>query len=170
MNRVPALLVAAILLLGLAPGPSRPTSGTIPRLPPGWPTTFQLGMSSSPGDAAAMQATAPFAFGKVRFEENRGQTDSTVRYLARARGQQVFFTGTGVVFSPPHGEPIHMGGAPPDLPPVEQCVPRTKMGPVQATLMERLSVSLHPDDASIQSGEPTGAGIVRGWFGFAAPA
>jgi hypothetical protein len=33
--------------------------------------------------------------------------------------------------------------------------------------MDRLSVSLHPDDASVQRGEPTGAGVVRGWFGFA---
>lgn len=50
----------------------------------------------------------PFAFGTVRFEANRGQADSAVRYMARARGQQVFFTDTGVVFSPLSGPAIRM--------------------------------------------------------------
>jgi hypothetical protein len=50
----------------------------------------------------------PFAFGTVRFEENRGQADASVRYLARARGQQVFLTDQGVLFSPPGGAAVHM--------------------------------------------------------------
>ncbi|QOY89408.1 DUF7948 domain-containing protein [Paludibaculum fermentans] len=59
--------------------------------------------------ARPMFATGkPFALGSVRFEENRGQAESAVRYLARARGQQVFFTDTGVVFSPPSGPAIRM--------------------------------------------------------------
>lgn len=55
-----------------------------------------------------LAAEKPFAFGAVRFEANRGQADSTVRYIARARGQQIFFTDTGVVFSPPSGPAIRM--------------------------------------------------------------
>ena len=31
-------------------------------LPPGWPARLELGMADSPGGAAAMKATAPFAF------------------------------------------------------------------------------------------------------------
>ena len=31
-------------------------------LPAGWPTTFQIGHSDSPGGAAAMKAVAPYAF------------------------------------------------------------------------------------------------------------
>ncbi|WP_321475086.1 hypothetical protein [uncultured Paludibaculum sp.] len=59
--------------------------------------------------ARPMLATEkPFAFGTVRFEANRGQADSAVRYMARARGQQIFFTDTGVVFSPPSGPAIRM--------------------------------------------------------------
>jgi hypothetical protein len=64
--------------------------------------------------AAAMAASPvptgekPFAFGSVRFEENRGQTDASVRYLARARGQRVFFTSTGVVFAAPGGAAVTM--------------------------------------------------------------
>ncbi|MBN9658605.1 MAG: hypothetical protein J0H49_10535 [Acidobacteria bacterium] len=53
-------------------------------------------------------AEKPFAFGAVHFEANRGQADSAVRYMARARGQQIFFTDTGVVFSPISGPAIRM--------------------------------------------------------------
>src|SRR5579863_9880217 len=56
----------------------------------------------------AIGTEKPFAFGTVRFEENRGQTDTSVQYLARARGQRIFLTGDGVVFSPPSGSPIRM--------------------------------------------------------------
>jgi hypothetical protein len=48
------------------------------------------------------------ALGPLRFEENRGQTDASVRYLARARGQQVFLTDGGIVLSPSRGPAVHM--------------------------------------------------------------
>ena len=54
--------VVVLLLLAAALGPERAaaTSTPLPGAPLGWPTTFQLGMSSGPGDAARMRATAPF--------------------------------------------------------------------------------------------------------------
>jgi hypothetical protein len=40
-----------------------PPPGTgLPPLPAGWPSRLELGMMSSPGDAAGMKATAPFGF------------------------------------------------------------------------------------------------------------
>jgi hypothetical protein len=60
---------------------------------------------------AALPAVAvekPLVFGTVRFEENRGQADAGVRFLARARGQQVFLTDRGVLFSPPRGRAVSM--------------------------------------------------------------
>lgn len=57
---------------------------------------------------AASPAAKPFAFGTVRFEENRGQTDASVRFLARAPGQRVFLTRTGVVFASVSGASITM--------------------------------------------------------------
>jgi hypothetical protein len=47
-------------------------------------------------------------FGPVRFEENRGQTDSSVRYAARAGGHHVFLTDGGVVLSPHDGKPVSL--------------------------------------------------------------
>ena len=60
MRRLLQLLVVAALGFGLAPAPLRAAPGALPAPPSDWPATFQLGMSSSPGDAAAMRATAPF--------------------------------------------------------------------------------------------------------------
>lgn len=55
-----------------------------------------------------MAGDRPFGFGGVRFEENHGQADAAVRYIARTRGQQVFLTDRGVVFSQPDGVPARM--------------------------------------------------------------
>jgi hypothetical protein len=46
------LIVCIVTMTGQALGP----------LPSGWPTRVELGMGDSPGGAAAMKATAPFAF------------------------------------------------------------------------------------------------------------
>jgi Beta-propeller repeat/FG-GAP-like repeat/Viral BACON domain len=54
------------------------------------------------------------AFGKVplTFEENRGQTDSRARYLARSAGMTVFLTGDGYTLSAPGGSlSMHIAGA-----------------------------------------------------------
>jgi hypothetical protein len=61
--RVLSLFVVVTLMLaaGVAlsvPAASAPVSVVAP---PGWPNTLQLGMSSPPGDADEMRATAPFA-------------------------------------------------------------------------------------------------------------
>ncbi|MCC6590298.1 MAG: hypothetical protein IT168_26630 [Bryobacterales bacterium] len=50
----------------------------------------------------------PLPFGGVRFEENRGQAARQVRYLARARGQQVFFTDSGLRFATNDGAVVEM--------------------------------------------------------------
>lgn len=52
-------------------------------------------------------------FDGVRFEENRGQTDRQVRYLARARGYQVFLDAGGILLTPERGAPVRVsfGGA-----------------------------------------------------------
>ena len=62
--RVWPLVVAAILVAGAAAIPARPVATAVSALgslPPGWPASLQLGMSSPPNDAATVRATAPFA-------------------------------------------------------------------------------------------------------------
>lgn len=44
----------------LQPQPTASAGAVLPPLPPGWPSTLQLGVADSPGGAAAMRAVAPF--------------------------------------------------------------------------------------------------------------
>ena len=67
------LIVAGVLAAVLVPAvqrqrsseaaaPAAPSAATLPALPVGWPSTVQIGLASSPGDAAAMKGVAPYAF------------------------------------------------------------------------------------------------------------
>jgi acyl-coenzyme A thioesterase PaaI-like protein len=63
----------------------------------------------------------------------------------------------------------HTVGAPPDLPPYQDCVPRTPEGAgtgVMVSLMNHLRVGIRPEDAGFRTG-PTGRPSVEGWFEFA---
>ncbi len=59
-----AMALALIALLSVAFGGGRQSAGAaaLPALPPGWPSTLQLGTSDSPGGATAMKATTQFGF------------------------------------------------------------------------------------------------------------
>ncbi len=57
-------VLAALVIVGLVVAPLRPVAAApsaVGSLPPAWSSSLQLGMSSAPGDASAMRATAPFA-------------------------------------------------------------------------------------------------------------
>ncbi len=51
-------LVTLLAFLALA----SPAAAKLPPLPHGWPKTLQLGLSDSPGGAAALRKSAPFGF------------------------------------------------------------------------------------------------------------
>lgn len=57
-----ALLAMTMIAFSLKAGQDTPTAAAAGVLPGGWPSTLQVGMSDSPGGAAAMKAVAPFAF------------------------------------------------------------------------------------------------------------
>ena len=64
LRLVAFVAIAAIIVVAALAGfaPSRIIAASLPPLPPSWPSTFELGMSDGPGDAAGIRATAPFAF------------------------------------------------------------------------------------------------------------
>jgi len=55
-------------------------------------------------------------------------------------------------------------GAPPELPPVEQCTPIVADPPFPPPYMAQVELRLHPDDAGFAEGRPTGTPLLRGWF------
>jgi acyl-CoA thioesterase len=64
--------------------------------------------------------------------------------------------------------PSHVAGGPPDLPPYEDCVPRAQnQGMVTVSMIGRMALRLHPDNAGFTTGERNGVAELAGWFAFA---
>ena len=64
-------------------------------------------------------------------------------------------------------EQTFIDGAPPVLPPIDQCVRRTPIGGTALVgLADRLNMWIHPDDAAALEDRPSGSGLARGWFEF----
>ena len=55
-------------------------------------------------------------------------------------------------------------GAPPELPPPEDCVRLQPAGTFPPPFMGRVDLRLHPDDAAFATGRQSGRPLMRGWF------
>ena len=55
-------------------------------------------------------------------------------------------------------------GSPPDLPPVEECVPIVAGDTFPPPFMAHVELRLHPDDAGFSRGVRSGMARIRGWF------
>lgn len=63
------------------------------------------------------------------------------------------------------GGPTVTDGAPPPLPPFDECV---RSGPpVESGFMDRVEVRIRPGDAGFRDGRPSGIAEIAGWFEFA---
>ncbi len=60
--------------------------------------------------------------------------------------------------------PELIGGAPPDLPPPEDCVPAAPVEGFPPPFMTRVELRLHPEDAAFGAGTRSGEPLMRGWF------
>lgn len=61
--------------------------------------------------------------------------------------------------------PSRVDDAPPDLPPVDDCVALVPgPGGMPPPFARRVDIRMHPDDAGFSRGEPSGAMQLRGWF------
>lgn len=61
--------------------------------------------------------------------------------------------------------PSVLDGAPPALPPLDECVPSGP--PVDSGFTDRVTVRIRPGDAGFREGRPSGIAMVAGWFEFA---
>lgn len=64
------------------------------------------------------------------------------------------------------GGMAHVDGAPPDLPPIEECRARPRTQNVPVALMNRIHVDLRPQDTGFATGSPSGTAEVAGYFSF----
>jgi hypothetical protein len=89
---VPALAIVATALLVLSPARHRSTTGT----------ASAASFASQPGTvtrAARGRVQANYAALPLAFEQNQGQTDARVKYVARGNGYTLFLTADEAVFS-----------------------------------------------------------------------
>lgn len=57
-------------------------------------------------------------------------------------------------------------GAPPELPPPDECVALHGSGTFPPPFMEKVDLRLHPDDAAFSTDRRSGQALMRGWFRF----
>lgn len=98
-----------------------------------------------------------------------GRRFTTVTGSLEANGRRVIqVLGTfGDLSAEPGSDYESMHGVPPDIPPVDACVPRTSSGAFPVALMDHLDVRLDPACAGWLRGERSRVAEVSGWFGFA---
>jgi acyl-CoA thioesterase len=61
----------------------------------------------------------------------------------------------------------HLVSGPPELPSVEECVPRTaRQGAVTVAMMDKLDIRIHPDHAGWVTNDRNGVAEMAGWFAF----
>lgn len=113
---------------------------------------------------------APVTAGPVSFETQvvkQGKRFATMTGSIRRDGRELIRLLGAFGDLDPDMEQTFINGAPPDLPPLDQCIRRTPVGGTALVgLADRLNMWLHPDDASALEDEPSGSGLSRGWFEF----
>jgi Thioesterase-like superfamily len=120
----------------------------------------------SPGRPGPAVVTGSVVKAGKRFTTATGRLDSIEPDGAQRTVIQVLGT-FGDLASNAASDFVAMNGAPPDLPPWEQCIPRESNGLVPVPMMNRLAVRLHPDHTGWLRGEKVGVAEMAGWFGFA---
>jgi hypothetical protein len=112
-------------------------------------------------------APAPAGPCEVRVEPVRtgGRLSTYTGSLAQADRELIRLLGT---FGAPRRDGgRYLDGAPPDLPPYEECEPAGDPNqPPYPNLASRLGVRLRPGDGGFRAGRPTGRSEITGWFAF----
>jgi Beta-propeller repeat len=89
---VPVLAIIAIALLVLSPAAHRGGAGTASAVP-------FASQSGAVPPAARSRIQASYAALPLAFEQNKGQTDAQVKYMARGNGYTLFLTANDAVFA-----------------------------------------------------------------------
>jgi len=116
-------------------------------------------------------APAPSGPGTVDVETVRdGRRLATANATLRQDGRDVMrVLGTfgHQTFDQQGDGPTLVTGAPPELPPFDDCViPRSPSDDFAPALFDRLAVRLRPGDEGFRLGVPTGRAEIAGWFAF----
>ncbi|WP_153504793.1 thioesterase family protein [Cumulibacter manganitolerans] len=121
-------------------------------------------------DVVAMTAhyLSPGKPGEVRISPRvlkSGRSFATVTAEMYA-GERILLHATGEFgdVSAVHGQIERVLGAPPELPPPDQCIRAVPAKDFPPPVMRNFDLRLHPDDTGFLDGRPHGKALVRGWF------
>lgn len=110
---------------------------------------------------------APGKPGPVQVEAEvvrAGKRFSTARGLLVAEGRPVLAVLGSFADLTQLGGPAHVDGAPPTLPPVEQCVRAEPGDPMPPPFSGRVDLRMDPADAGFYEGRPSGRLRMGGWL------
>ncbi|MEZ5376739.1 MAG: thioesterase family protein [Acidimicrobiales bacterium] len=95
-----------------------------------------------------------------------GKSFVTVTGSMRAEGKPVLQLLGAFSDIKPTGDVLLANGAPPDLPPVEECIARSDAAdhPDLPPFHNKVELRLHPEDSVSAEGVRSGKALVRGWF------
>jgi len=110
----------------------------------------------SPGQAGSVRITTQILKEGKRFATGTATMFSVSRPLLAV-------LGTLGDLSQAQG-PELVEGAPPELPPPDQCIRLHPTGTFPPPFMGRVDLRLHPDDAVFATGHQSGRPLMRGWF------
>ena len=114
---------------------------------------------------------APGRPGPVRVDGTvvkSGRRFATVTGQLHREGAPILqVTGSFGDLSQPASTYEHLVSGPPELPPYEECVPRTDPHGLAPALMNRLDLRMHPEHVVRPDGPRSGRAEVAGWFAFA---
>jgi acyl-CoA thioesterase len=130
-------------------------------------------MSESAGGRVPVSVTAhflrPVTAGPIEVavgEIKTGRNFSTMGATIGAASDSLTMLGSFIEPAQMAAEDLYVAGAPPDLPPPEDCpqaIP-AKDGPLPPPLLAHFEERIHPDDVGPIQGRPSGVARVRGWF------
>lgn len=84
------------------------------------------------------------------------------------QGDRELIRVLGTFGAPQRSAARYIDGAPPELPPYDQCVPAGDPDqPPYPAIAARLTARLRPGDEGFRTGSPTGRAEIVGWFGLA---
>lgn len=115
----------------------------------------------APGQAGPVQVDASVVKAGRRFATVSGQ-------MHRDGKPMLHLVGAFGDLSQSDSSYERLASGPPDLPPFEDCIPRSRrQGSVDVAMMDRLAVRIHPDHAGWVNNDRNGVAEMAGWFGFA---
>lgn len=105
---------------------------------------------------------------EIKVDHLKAGRNYTTSRAVLTTGDRPLVTATGSLAEPAvtDAKPSLLTGSPPSLPDPDDCVKAisSESTPFPPPLVDQIDLRVHPEDAGLVRGEPTGQALFRGWF------